>query len=208
MSAQPLISKKTVNNRLQLRHDQIASGNGFRVIRGKRARDRFPVTRFSLADPLVRRFTYGFGVASVLVVVTLSVVYLHYARVIEKRMAGPLFNDAGRIYARPLSAKMGDEIDEQTLITYLHKTGYSQEQTEDKSPIGTYRLLENAIEVNPGPESILRGESAVVRFDGDRISAISNPGGGSWHQDALELEPALLTAVCHQNGIAGVKSSG
>lgn len=183
-----------MNNSLQLRHNQIASRNGFRLILGKRARARYPVTRFSLADPLVRRFTYGFGLASLLAVATFSAVYLHYARVIEKRMAGPLSNNAGRIYARPLSAKVGDEINEQSLISYLHRAGYSEEQTEDRSFIGTYRLLENAIEVNPGPGSILRGDAAVVRFNGDRISAISNPGGGSWHQDALELEPALLTA--------------
>ena len=161
---------------------------------GRRGCDRYPVTHFSLADSLVKRFTYGFGVVALLLMGVFTAAYLHFAQVIEKRMTGGVFTNAARIYARPLSLKVGDQIDEQTLIGDLRRAGYSEEQNEDVSAVGAYRASENSIWVKPSSDAAGQQEATVVHLNADRISAISTPDGFS-HQGAFALEPPLITAL-------------
>ena len=178
----------------QPRSESIADHGVFRVTPGGGARDPRPVTFLSLADPVVRRLAYGFVAASFLFLSIFAAAYLHFAHMIEKRMAGSVFNNAARIYARPLSLKAGDQFEEQTLIRYLRRAGYSDEENEELSLVGSYRARESTVSVKPSPEAAGVGDAAAVHFNGDRITAISTPNGSSY-QGALTLEPPLITAL-------------
>ena len=99
----------------------------------------------------------------------------------RERLTNGAFNSAPLIYARPLSLKAGDQIDEQTLIAHLRRAGYSDERKEGLSSVGPYRVTDDSVMVKPGAEAGASRESAVVRFDGARISAISTSGGAPYH---------------------------
>lgn len=184
-----------MNTSPQPRNDRAVGWGGFCLILGKPLERRYPATHFSLADPLVKGFVCGFAAAATLFVAAFAGVYVHFARVIESRMNGPVFANAPRIYARALLARVGDEIDEQTLLAHLRRAGYTEAQQNDVSPIGTIRLLGDGVEVAPGPESAGQTGPFVVHFSGDRIEGISALSGGTGHRDMVELEPPLITAL-------------
>ena len=172
----------------------IARSADFHFVMDSADHDSPPVTDFSFADPLIKHCIYGFGAISLLFVISLGTAYLHFARVIEKRMTKGVFKNAARIYSRPLLLKVGDEINEQTLIAHLRCAGYCDELKEDRSLVGSYSAFENAVSVKAGPEAQANQGNAIVHFNGDRISGISAPDGTAYPK-ASTLQPPLITAL-------------
>ena len=87
--------------KLKLPDNRPASRNapkpGPRAAKGKAVR----VQHFSLGDPLVKLFVTGFAVAGIVFMTMFVYYYVKYARIVERRMAGPIFSNAAKIYARP-----------------------------------------------------------------------------------------------------------
>jgi penicillin-binding protein 1B len=117
--------------------------------------------------------------------------YVKYSRIVDKRMAGPVFSNAAKLYARPKVVSVGEKIDAQQIVADLRRAGYS-EQGHEESPLGHYRYVRGGVEVLPGPQSFHAADAALVKFDSGKISSIEVTG----HEgDSYELEPEIVTAL-------------
>ncbi len=119
--------------------------------------------------------------------------YVKYERIVDRRMAGPIFTNAAKIYARPQTVSVGDKTDAAEIAAQLHRAGYSQEGQGSDSPVGHFRVASHSIQITPGPESVHASNSAVITFQDGKVNTISEAG----KQDvaAYELEPQLVTAL-------------
>ena len=152
------------------------------------------VRRFTLHDPLVKIFVFGFVAAAVLFLGVFTYFYVKYERIVDRRMSGPIFSNAARIYARPQSVWVGEKMDAATIAAELRRAGYSEQNREGDSPLGRYRMVRGGIEIMPGPESFHGAGNAVVRTESGKITAIDDDKSGQ-QLESYELEPQLVTAL-------------
>jgi penicillin-binding protein 1B len=151
------------------------------------------IRHFSFRDPLVKLFAACLLVAGIVFMGVFAYVYVKYERVVDRRMAGGIFSNAAKIYARPHTISVGEKIDEAELAAELRRAGYSE---GGDSAIGHYHLGPDGLHVMPGPQSFHGPDSAaVIRFDRGKVSSISAAGGNNQTISAYELEPQLVTAL-------------
>ena len=148
---------------------------------------------FSFSDPLVKLFAIGFAGAGILFLAMFTYFYVKYERIVDRRMAGPIFSNAAKIYARPQTVSVGDKTDAAEIAAQLRRAGYSQEGQGGESPVGHFRVASHSIQIAPGPESVHASESAVITFQDGKINTISE--AGKQNASAYELEPQLVTAL-------------
>jgi penicillin-binding protein 1B len=153
------------------------------------------VRPFSFGDPLVKLFVAGFMVAGILFMAMFTYFYVKYERIVDRRMAGPIFSNAAKIYARPQTVSVGEKIDAADIAAELHRAGYTQEGKEGDSPVGQFRMTSHAIQINPGVESFQGLNSVVITFDSGKVSTIAETGKQGAGADTYELEPQLVTAL-------------
>lgn len=140
-------------------------------------------------------FVSGFILAGILFMAVFTYFYVKYERIVDRRMAGPIFSNAAKIYARPKTVSVGDKLDAQEIAAELRRAGYSEERKESDSPIGHFRFVHGGIEVLPGQQSFHSAEGAVIRVAAGKITEINGNGRNSEPLDAYELEPQLVTAL-------------
>ena len=121
--------------------------------------------------------------------------YVKYQKIVDKRFYGPIFANTAKIYAQPREVRVGQKADPKEIANYLRHSGYTEEGERGESKLGEYRVLKDAVEIKPGPESYYNAEGAVVRVaDGkvDRIASLSKDGGDL---SAYDMEPQLVTGL-------------
>jgi penicillin-binding protein 1B len=143
----------------------------------------------------VKLFVWGFVVAGVLFMAVFTYLYVKYGNIVDRRMAGPIFSNAARIYARPQSVALGEKLDAAQVAAELRRAGYTGERGNGQSAIGSYTLTSAGIQISPGPESFHAEEGAVIRFENGKVAAIDQPGRDGRNLEAYELEPQLVTAL-------------
>lgn len=172
-----------------------SSGSASQARTRPSARRSSPSHHFTLSDPLVKLFVTGFLVAGILFIGIFAFWYIKYERIVDRRMAGPLFNNAAKIYSRPLTVAVGSKFDPQSIAAELRRAGYSEARKESDSQIGHFRFVNEGIEVMPGPQSFHARGGALIRVSGGKVSEIAQLGGGGEQLQAYELEPQLVTAL-------------
>jgi penicillin-binding protein 1B len=110
--------------------------------------------------------------------------------VIAKRFSSPVFSNSARIYAIPKTVRPGQALDTRAVAAELRHAGYSDKSGE--SPMGSYKLLSDGIEVTPGPESYHSPDPAQIRVRGGKVESVTSRGN---ELSAYELEPQLVTAL-------------
>ena len=120
--------------------------------------------------------------------------YLQYAKIVEHRMRGQIFNNASKIYARPRVLRVGQSAQAHEIINQLRIAAYSEEGEKGESRLGTYRLQGNVLAVHPGPESYHASQGARIRLSEGKIAAIAADSNGQ-SLSSYELEPQLVTAL-------------
>ena len=149
----------------------------------------------TLSDPVVKMFVSGFLIAGIIFVSVFVYFYVKYSRMVDRRMSGPVFSNAAKIYARPKSVSVGEKLDAQEIIADLRHAGYTEQGRESDSPIGHYRWVQGGIEILPGPQSFHPPDAAVIRFSGGKVSEISATGREGDSSKSYDLEPVLVTAL-------------
>jgi penicillin-binding protein 1B len=150
---------------------------------------------FTLGDPIVKFLVAGFLVTGILLLAVFAFFYVKYEGIVDKRMAGQIFNNAAKIYARPEIIEVGEKASEQEIIGYLRRAGYAEQGDDTDSPIGHFRLTGATLEVIPGEESYHAQETATIRFDGGKVSSIAIKGRGGQTLTSYELEPRMITSL-------------
>jgi penicillin-binding protein 1B len=143
----------------------------------------------------VKLFVSGFLIAAVIFMGFFAYFSVKYARLVDRRMAGPVFSNAAKIYARPKNVSVGQKLDAQEVIAELRRAGYTEEGKESDAPIGHYRWVRGGIEVLPGPQSFHSSDAASIRFAGGKVSEISATGREGDGSQSYDLEPVLVTAL-------------
>jgi penicillin-binding protein 1B len=141
-------------------------------------------------DPVVRAVLIVFLTLSLLVVGAFSYFYVKYDRVIAKRFSSPIFSNSARIYAIPKVVRPGQTVQPKAIAAELRHAGYSEKT--DQSPLGSYRMLADGIEITPGPESYHSPDPARIVVHDGKVDSITSRGS---ELSAYELEPQLVTAL-------------
>jgi penicillin-binding protein 1B len=172
---------------------KIPKGNGEKAGKGFRGIPRDPVLRAALA---------AFLILAVSFTVLFSYFYIKYDRIIEKRFRSPVFANSAKIYALPKTVREGEEIHAREIETELRRAGYSDGSSNGsgdgssnkagQSALGSFRLLNDGIEITPGPESYHSPEAARISIHDGQVDRISSNGHDL---SAYELEPQLVTSL-------------
>ncbi len=175
------------------------------------------VQHLSLADPLVKLFVAGFVVVALVFMGVFAYFYVKYERLVDRRMAGGVFSNAAKIYARSRLLSVGEKVDAAEVAAELRRAGYSEVDASGSlvgndedvsqtwqaekgraekgvSPVGHYTFASEGLEIVPGPQSFHGAQSAVLRFAGGKLESISETKDRQ-ELDAYELEPQLVTAL-------------
>jgi len=137
----------------------------------------------------------GFLIAGILFMAGFAYFYVKYEGIVDRRMAGPLFNNAAKIYARPRTIAVGNPFTAREIADYLRRAGYSEQGKENDSPTGNFRLKGDSIEVMPGGESFHAPENVTIHFAEGEVSSIAAEGRGGQSLMAYELEPQRITSL-------------
>lgn len=141
-------------------------------------------------DPVLRAGLLLFLSIAVSFTCIFSYYYIKYDRIIERRFRTPVFNNSAKIFALPESVRLGEKIEARDIAGDLRRAGYSDQ--DEQSPLGSFRLVNDGIEITPGPESYHSPEPARITIEAGQVQHISSRGN---ELSAYELEPQLVTAL-------------
>jgi penicillin-binding protein 1B len=141
-------------------------------------------------DPVIRAALIVFLVAAVGLGGLFCYFYIKYDRIIEQRFRSPVFSNSAKIYALPRKVHNGEKIDAKEIAGFLRRAGYSDK--DGQSDLGSFRMVSDGIEINPGPESYHSPEPAHITIQDGQVERITSKGNDL---SAYELEPQLVTAL-------------
>ena len=118
--------------------------------------------------------------------------YIKYERIVERRMQGPIFANAAKIYALPKLVHAGDKLTVHQIAAELRRAGYTEGSA---SPMGTFKLVKSGIEIKPGPASYHNTEGAAIHVSEGLVDKIVSTDDKQEELAAYELEPQLVTAL-------------
>ena len=103
--------------------------------------------------------------------------YTHFARIIDAKLSGDIFNNASLVFAAPTEVLVGEAATPQNIAGRLRKAMYAEGDTG--SNVGTYVLKGNHLAIRPGPASFFRGDlqregAAVLEFLDGRVVSITD----------------------------------
>lgn len=146
-----------------------------------------PVGKFILASTLTL-FILSLGV--------FTYFYVHYAKLIDEKLAAGPFAKTSRIFAAPSVVSVGEAATLDELAAQLARSGYSTSRT---NTTGWYNLREDAIEVFPGSESYFdRDEPGVIKVQNGKIAQIISLRDNT-ERTRYSLEPELITNLFDKN---------
>ena len=122
--------------------------------------------------------------------------YVHYARLIDEKLAVGPFAKTSRIFAAPSVVSVGETATLQELADHLARCGYT---TSRNNTIGWYNVREDAIEIFPGSESYFdKDEPGVVKIRDGKIAQIISLRDNT-ERTRYSLEPELITNLFDKN---------
>jgi len=141
-------------------------------------------------DAVLRAALVAFLILAISFSVFFSYFYIKYDRIIERRFRSPVFANSAKIYALPKTVRDGEQIEAREIAAELRRAGYSDKA--EQSPLGSFRVLSDGIEITPGPESYHSPEPARISIHDGQVDQISSKGADL---SAYELEPQRVTAL-------------
>jgi len=145
---------------------------------------------FLSRDPVIRAALVVFVTVAVVFTSVFSYYYLKYDHIIDQKFKGQVFSNSAKIYAIPETVQVGEKIDAREIAVRLRRAAYAEK--DGQSFMGSYRLLNNGIEIKPGPDSYHSPEPATIRVRSGKVESIA---GQSGELSAYELEPQMITAL-------------
>jgi penicillin-binding protein 1B len=123
--------------------------------------------------------------------------YIVYARMIDERLSGNIFQHTTGIYTQPGRIFNGQAINAANLQEYLGHSGYSAKKDSDGE--GYYVPRGSTLEIYPGRASFFHGGNAIrVEFAGKQIHSIRSIATAAT-MDSAEIEPELLTNLFNES---------
>lgn len=142
-------------------------------------------------DPLRRAALVVLLIAATFLAGSFCYYYIKYDRIIAQRFRTPIFGNSAKIYALPQRLSDGEKAEAKEIAAELRRAGYSDAKhtdKEDQSPLGTFRLMPDGIDITPGPESYHSPEEARITIEDGQVTRITSNGN---QLSAYELEAAV-----------------
>jgi penicillin-binding protein 1B len=95
--------------------------------------------------------------------------YVHFAQLIDARLAKGPFSQAVNIFTAPRTIAEGDSLTLAEAVESLRRNGITPSHN---NPLGWYNLRPHAVEIFPGRDSFPGEEPALIEFAGGKISRI------------------------------------
>ncbi len=133
----------------------------------------------------------GFAVVSVTV---FTMLWLHYAKIVDARLKGGPFSTTAKIFAAPEVIGVGDTLTSSEVVADLRRSGYTESRS---NPAGWFDVKADSVEIFPGPES-RDTESGVIRFANNKVVQIVSLRDNT-QRTQYQLEPQLITNLYDRN---------
>jgi penicillin-binding protein 1B len=133
----------------------------------------------------------GFAVVSI---TAFTMLWVHYAKIVDTRLRGGPFSTTAKIYAAPQVIGVGDPITSSEIVADLRRSGYSESRS---NPAGWFDVKADSLEIFPGPES-RDTESGVIRFAKNKVAQIVSLRDNT-QRTQYQLEPQLITNLYDRN---------
>lgn len=130
-----------------------------------------------------------FAVAVAIGFAIASYYYVQLAEIVDQKLEHGPYQTTSLIFASPVAVAVGDRMSPSEVVSLLKRSGYDERRN---NRLGWYRVIDDAVEVYPGPESYFDMEGGVVRFEGGRVSDIISLRDNTRRNRYL-LEPELIT---------------
>ncbi len=117
--------------------------------------------------------------------------YVRFSRLIDNRLAGPVFPNVSQVYAAPEKLILGQRGDRAEVISHIRMSGYTERRD---NPKGWYSLLQDGIRIVPGPDSYFANDPAEVRFADGQVNSIVSLRD-QFARSEYALEPRLVTSL-------------
>jgi penicillin-binding protein 1B len=152
-----------------------------------------PAGKGSPLSLLVRVLLICVAVGALVVLTIGGSVYFKYGSIVDARLQQPLFKDTAKIYAAPREVRAGQKLSLRLLADELRQAGYTTQDTQKDSQLGTYRESGDSVTVYPGPHSYHAPDSATIRVSNGVVATITDAHGEQL--SSYELEPLLITGL-------------
>jgi penicillin-binding protein 1B len=119
--------------------------------------------------------------------------YIKYGRIVDQRLQHPLFKNTAKIYAAPREVRPGQKFTIQLIADELRQAGYTTTGAFKQSPLGTYRVDPETINIEPGPQSYHAQDGATIRVEHGIVESIDDDHGQLL--SSYELEPLMITGL-------------
>jgi len=117
--------------------------------------------------------------------------YIHFSRMIDRRLTGHAFQNTAHVYTVPERIFTGEAMSAGDLGTYLRRNGYTDAAVDGAA--GRVLASGSAVEIRPAHESFFHGGNALrVEFAGREIKRIRSLNNQA-DLPSAEIEPELLT---------------
>jgi penicillin-binding protein 1B len=133
----------------------------------------------------------GFAVVSIVV---FTMLWVHYAKIVDTRLRGGPFSTTAKIFAAPEVIGVGDAVTSSEIVADLRRSGYSESRS---NPAGWFDVKADSVEIFPGPES-RDTESGVIRFAKNKVVQIVSLRDNT-QRTQYQLEPQLITNLYDRN---------
>lgn len=90
----------------------------------------------------------------------LAYYYNRYSEIIDKGLAGKIFERSTGIYAAPMALRVNGQTRQTDLIRHLQGVGYVQQAANENDTRGRYAVSGNAVEITPGAEATINNAKA------------------------------------------------
>ena len=114
--------------------------------------------------------------------------YVHYSRIIDKKLTGEIFKNTAQIYAAPFRIYAGQKLTTNDVAARLQRAGFD---TTDKGDDGVYEVSGNRITIKPRTGDVMR-----LDFGRTTLTKIVKPGGSETTEAWLHAE--LVTNLYDQ----------
>ena len=124
-------------------------------------------------------------------------IYTHFARMIDAKLSGDVFNNASIVFAAPAEVRVGESATPEIIAGRLRKAMYAEGETG--SSVGTYVLERDRLTIRPGPASFFQGDlqhegPAELVFRDKKLASITDLDRLTALQ-SYWLEPEAITTV-------------
>jgi penicillin-binding protein 1B len=155
-------------------------------------RRRNPGARMGFGEALLRIALISAGIVTLVVFAVFFYYYHQYSGVVDQWQQGPIFAATAKIYAGPREVRPGQRFTAAQIAGELRSAGYADSENQ-KSQLGTFRLIGDSISINPGPQSFHAPDGATITTANGMVSQINSDSGQPLA--AYALEPALITGL-------------